>query len=190
MYTAPDENQDVVDVEQILSGVPQEPNAREEEEVNTEIVSFKHVYAIKRSPEEMFFGFLLRTGPIRAASKTTAGIVFTQSEEQDFVFSRGARATVAIDEIIGDSSLVGSIEEKDGKIFISEADYLNILKTARGDSTDDCHLSDDEFSENEENSDSNEDDQFDQVDLIRTFERSSSRTRARTMPQRYHDYIA
>ena len=54
LYTAPDENQDVVDVEQILSGVPQKPNAREEEDVNTEIVSFKHVYAIKRSPEEMF----------------------------------------------------------------------------------------------------------------------------------------
>ena len=52
------------------------------------------------------------------------------------------------------------------------------------------HLSNDEFSENEENSDSNEDDQSDQVDLTRTFEQSSSRTRARTMPQRYHDYIA
>ena len=68
---------------------------------------------------------------------------------------------------------MGSIEEKDGKILIPEADYLNILKTARGDSTDDCHLSDDEFSENEENSDSNEDDQSDQVDLIHTFEQSS-----------------
>ena len=36
---------------------------------------------------------------------------------------------------------MGSIEEKDGKILIPEADYLNILKTASGDSTDDCHLS-------------------------------------------------
>ena len=192
LYTAPDENQDIVDVEQILSGVPQEPEATEEEEVNTEIISFKHVYAIKRSPEEMFFGFLLGTRPIRAASKTTTGIVFTQSEEQDFVFIRGAKITASMDEIIGDSSLASSIEEKDGKILISEADYLNILKKARGDSTDDCGVTDNELSDSdrEENSDSNDDDQSNQVDLIRAFERSATRTRARSMPRRYHDYIA
>ena len=58
-----------------------------------------------------------------------SGVIFKNSDNQDFVFIEGDMGSVSYNEVLGDAlTLTPSIEENNKTIVIAEKDYIKFYK--------------------------------------------------------------
>ena len=96
----------VVNIDRILfKDTDSNPNVQEDDDISLQSesvaeneaskgIDLTHVHLVKPSSENMFSGFLVRKQKIPFGCKFVSGVIFKNSDNQDFIFIEGGTGSV------------------------------------------------------------------------------------------------